>query len=82
MHYIFTCKPGDHTDLMQWLEDFKDDWAWTEHTDDKKERKHRYCWRNNVPLSGQENTPNVNFLAYEEINIKTGNVIPVINENA
>jgi hypothetical protein len=60
---------------MQWLEDFKGDWAWTEHTNDKKARKHRYRWRNNVPLSGQKNVPNVNFLAYEEINIKTGKVI-------
>jgi hypothetical protein len=65
MHYLFTCKPGDHRYLMEWLEAY-DDWPWFEHTDEKGD-SHRYRWRNNVPLSGQSNAPNVNFLEYEHI---------------
>jgi hypothetical protein len=74
MHYIFTCKPGDHTYLTQWLEAYTDGWPWSEHIEDKK-RKHCYRWRNKVPLSGQKNAPDVNFLEYEEINIETGKVV-------
>ncbi len=72
MHYIFTCKPGDHTYLMTWLADYTDDWPWIEHTD--KGHLHRYRWRNGVPLSGQSTAPEVNFLEYEDVNIETGRV--------
>lgn len=65
MHYLFTCKPGDHKFLIEWLEAF-DTWPWLEHTD-KKGDVHRYRWRNEVPLSGQSNAPDVNYLEYEHI---------------
>lgn len=65
MHYLFTCKPGDHSYLMEWLEAY-DDWPWSEHTDEKGD-SHRYRWRNKVPLSGQANAPDVNFLEYEHL---------------
>ena len=66
MHYILTCKPGDHTFLMQWLGDYNDDWLWSERIDEKGDT-HRYRWRNKVPLSGQADAPEVNYLEYEHI---------------
>jgi hypothetical protein len=72
MHYIFTCKPGDHKFLMEWLEAYKE-WPWiaeTKYVQKKKEKEehiHRYRWRNGVPLSGQPNAPQVNYLEYEMV---------------
>jgi hypothetical protein len=68
MHYLFTCKSGDHKYLMQCLGDYKDDWPWVEHTDDKKDTP-RYRWRNQVPLSGQANAPLVNYLESQNLRI-------------
>ncbi len=66
MHYLFTCKLGDHTYLMEWLSSYNE-WPWQEHTDEKQ-RTHRYRWRNNVPLSAQIDAPQVNYFEYELIN--------------
>jgi hypothetical protein len=40
MHYIFTCKPGDHTFLMEWLAGYGE-WPWIEEVEYiKKARRH------------------------------------------
>jgi len=69
MHYLFTCKPGDHNYLMDWLNAY-DKWPWQQHTDEKG-KTHRYRWRNQVPLSAQKNAPQVNYLEYEMVNDNT-----------
>lgn len=66
MHYLFTCKPGDHSYLMEWLAAYHE-WSWQQHQDEKG-RVHRYRWRNQVPLSAQPNAPLVNYLEYELLN--------------
>ena len=63
MHYLFICKLGDHTYLMEWLEGYEQ-WDWCEHIDEK-EITHRYRWRNQVPLSEQKDAPQVNFFEYQ-----------------
>lgn len=68
MHYLLTCKPGDHKYLMNWLNDFSD-WPWIEWKD-KQNCTHRYRWRNDVPLIDSDKSPQVNYLAYELINDK------------
>ena len=66
MHFVLTCKSGDHPFLMKWLKNQDGDWPWSEHTDDKGDT-HRYRWRNKAPLSGQPDAPDVNYLEYEQI---------------
>jgi hypothetical protein len=72
MHYLFTCKPGDHTFLMEWLDGYKE-WPWIEEIEyikkgkERVKRIHRYRWRNDVPLSAQSHAPQVNYLEYEQI---------------
>lgn len=63
MHYLFTCKLSNHQYLKEWLDAYTD-WPWQQHADEKG-RIHRYRWRNQVPLSGQNNAPMVNYLEYE-----------------
>ncbi|MDQ6962520.1 MAG: hypothetical protein Q9M28_08345 [Mariprofundaceae bacterium] len=69
MHYLFTCKPGDHSYLMEWLNAY-DKWPWQQHTDEKG-KTHRYRWRNQVPLSAQKDAPQVNYLEYEMLKDNT-----------
>lgn len=68
MHYLLSCKPGDHKHLMSWLLAFSD-WPWTQWRDNK-DRVHRYRWRNDVPLIDSDKTPRVNYVEYEMINDK------------
>ncbi|WP_198263231.1 hypothetical protein [sulfur-oxidizing endosymbiont of Gigantopelta aegis] len=60
MHYLLVAKPGDHTYLFEWLEAFSElpsmDWI------DEKGHQHHYRWKNNVPLHGEKNAIEVNFL--------------------
>ncbi len=60
LHYLFVAKPTDHKYLMEWVDAY-DDLERVEFVDDK-ERHHVYEWMNAVPLNGQEDTINVNFL--------------------
>jgi len=66
MHYLLVAKPGDHTYLFEWLNDFPE-LASLEVLDDKG-RSHHYRWKNAVPLHGQANAVEVNFLEYRLIN--------------
>jgi hypothetical protein len=66
MHYLLTCKPGDHKYMFSWLNDFTD-WPWTQ-WQDKQGKTHRYRWRNDGPLMDSEQAPRVNYLEYESLN--------------
>lgn len=60
MHYLFGAKPDDHKYMMEWLNmyiilnqvEFMDE----------KGRRHYYEWMNDVPLNGNKDTIQVNFL--------------------
>ena len=60
MHYLFVAKPADHTYMMAWVDAY-DTLDRVEFEDDKG-RRHIYEWINNVPLNGQADTVQVNFL--------------------
>ena len=66
MSYILTAKPDDHKVLFEWVNELFSlgDGSSLELTD-KKGRKHRYRWINNVPLNGTKDADNVNFFQYE-----------------
>ena len=68
MHFILVAKPGDHKYLYEWLEAYSElsSYEWT----DDKGCLHQYYWKNDVPLHGGENAPQVNFLDYTKINAK------------
>ena len=66
MHYILVAKPGDHTYLFEWVTIFSES-PCLEIIDDKG-RTHQYRWKNSVPLHGDANAVNVNFLEYHLIN--------------
>jgi hypothetical protein len=59
MHYLFAAKPGDHINMMQWLECTSLN---TIKFRDEKGRWHFYEWANDVPLNGNRDTAWVNFL--------------------
>jgi hypothetical protein len=60
MHYLFAAKPDDHKYMMEWLDMFIK-LNYIEFTDEKG-RLHHYEWMNDVPLNGNKDTINVNFL--------------------
>jgi hypothetical protein len=60
MHYLFAAKPNDHKYMMEWLEAYPK-LNQIEFVDDKG-RTHEYEWMNGVPLNGQKDSINVNFL--------------------
>jgi len=66
MHYLLVAKPGDHKYLFEWVNEFSD-LPSLEVIDDKG-RTHQYRWKNSVPLHGDGNAVNVNFLEYHLIN--------------
>ena len=68
MSYILVAKPDDHKILFEWVRELQalGDGGSLELTD-KKGRKHRYRWANNVPLNGSIDADNVNFFEYELI---------------
>ena len=68
LNYLFVAKPGDHTYLMEWLDAYE---TLPEVTAiDMKGRKHRYRYCNQVPLNGQKDAPQVNYIYYELVNEK------------
>ncbi len=68
MSFILVAKPDDHKVLFEWVRELQalGDGGSLELTD-KKGRKHRYRWVNNVPLNGSKDADNVNFFQYELI---------------
>ena len=68
MNYLFVAKPGDHQYMMDWVNTYRVLPCVT--LADIKGRKHRYTYKNQVPLNGQENAPLVNYIHYELINDK------------
>lgn len=62
MHYLFVAKPGDHTYLIEWIQDFRA-LPSLEFRDDKG-RLHQYRWQNQVPLNARDNATQVNYLEY------------------
>jgi len=68
MHFLFVAKPDDHTYMMEWLEAFE---QLSQHDScDDKNRHHRYTYANKVPLNGQKDAPEVNYIYYELCNEK------------
>ena len=65
MHYLFVAKPGDHKYMFEWIDAFKT-LPSREYTDDKG-RLHRFTWKNKVPLHGQANAIEVNYIEYQQI---------------
>ena len=68
MNYLFVAKPGDHRYMMDWIAAYDTLPCIT--VSDIKGRKHRYTYKHQVPLNGQENAPLVNYIHYELINDK------------
>jgi len=68
MSYILVAKPDDHKVLFEWVHELQAlaDGGSLELTD-KKGRRHRYRWVNNVPLNGSIDADNVNFFESELI---------------
>lgn len=60
LHYLFVAKPGDHKYLTEWVDAY-DDIDRIEFRDEQG-RRHVYEWMNEVPLNGQPNTVDVNYL--------------------
>jgi hypothetical protein len=60
MHYLFAAKPEDHKVMMRSIDEYQD----TEETEflDEKKRRHVYEWILDVPLNGNKETINVNYL--------------------
>lgn len=60
MHYLFAAKPEDHKVMMRTIDEYQD----MDEIEflDKKDRRHVYEWILNVPLNGNKETINVNFL--------------------
>ncbi len=65
MHYLFVAKPGDHKYMFEWLNAYAT-LPSREYTDNKG-CKHRFIWKNKVPLHGQKTAIEVNYLEYQQI---------------
>lgn len=79
-HYLFVAKPSDHIYMMQWL-DTKGDLKCIEF-EDEKGRWHCYEWMNQVPLNGQKDTVEVNFLRCSIRNKKQADGGKVVYKNS
>jgi hypothetical protein len=66
MHYLFVAKPGDHAYLFEWLDAYPE--LPSREVVDSQGRIHRYRWQNAVPLHGEADACEVNFLEYQLIN--------------
>ncbi|MBT7080531.1 MAG: transposase [Chloroflexi bacterium] len=66
MDYLFVAKPGDHRRLYDWLDSYPQ-LPSLEEKDDQG-RTHCYRWKNQVPLNGNPNALEVNWLEYRLIN--------------
>jgi hypothetical protein len=60
LHYLFVAKPSDHKYMMEWVDTY-DKLARIEF-EDNKGRHHIYEWVNGIPLHGQADSVQVNFL--------------------
>lgn len=65
MSFILTAKPSDHKILFEWVQELAamggtEEWE----VIDKKGKRHRYQWINDVPLNGSNNAQQVNFFQY------------------
>jgi hypothetical protein len=65
MSFILVAKPSDHKTLFEWIGEIAG-LGGAEHLEfiDKKGKRHRYRWLNDVPLNGSRNAGQVNFLEY------------------
>lgn len=60
IHYLFAAKPDDHKYMMEWLNGYIK-LNYIEFIDEQG-RLHYYEWMNDIPLNGNKDTINVNFL--------------------
>jgi len=65
MSYILVAKPSDHKILFEWVDEITGIGA-AGHFEitDKKGKRHKYHWVNDVPLNGTRNADQVNFFQY------------------
>lgn len=65
MSYILVAKPTDHKILFEWVGEISG-MGGASHFEfiDKKGKRHKYQWINNVPLNGSRNADQVNFFQY------------------
>jgi hypothetical protein len=65
MSYILVAKPTDHKLLFEWVGEITA-MEEAEHFEliDKKGKRHKYQWINDVPLNGSPNADQVNFFQY------------------
>ena len=68
LNFLFVAKPDDHKYMMEWLEAY--DRLPQVTSTDIKGRKHHYTYVNKVPLNGQKDAPQVNYIHYELTNEK------------
>jgi len=61
-HVLFVAKPGDHTYMFEWLEAYSE--LPSLEIVDEKGRTHHYCWQNKIPLHGEKEAIEVNFMEY------------------
>ena len=67
-NYLLVAKPDDHKYMMEWIAAY-DSLPQVTSTD-VKGRRHRYTYINQVPLNGQKDAPQVNYIHYELTNDK------------
>jgi hypothetical protein len=83
MNFIFVAKPGDHTILMEWVDEQKKLGEMKKKTiTDENGRTHIYGWINQVPLNGNENTVTVNFFQYQMIDVNRKGEREVVYRNS
>jgi DDE family transposase len=71
MSFVLVAKPSDHKILFEWVQDMFDLKAGEQMVfTDKKGRKHKYRWVNDVPLNGSKDADQVNFFDYRIITNK------------
>jgi len=65
MSYILVAKPTDHKILFEWVGEITA-MGEAEHFEliDKKGKRHKYQWINDLPLNGSPNADHVNFFQY------------------
>lgn len=66
MSYILSAKPNDHTHLFNWIENNSQYYQ----TQDDDGTIHKYRYINQAPLNDTHFDLNINFLIYQEINMK------------
>lgn len=68
MNFIFVAKPDDHQFMMAHLDGIE--CLHETERKDAKGRTHKYTYMNDIPLSGQDDAPLVNYIRYEIANEK------------